>query len=49
MLMGCGFGATNGNVSVNVKVIETSIVKLSMENQFRWRRNYFNTDFIAVN
>ena len=35
LLMGCGvigFGA------VNVKVIETSINKLSMENQFGWRR-----------
>ena len=47
MLMNCGYGA------VNVQVIETSINKLSMENQFLKNsveeKNDFNTDFIAVN
>ena len=46
--MNCGYGA------VNVQVIETSINKLSMENQFLKKfgggeKNDFNTDFIAVN
>ena len=35
LLMSCGYGA------VNVQLIETSINKLSMENQFWWRRKKF--------